>query len=138
MRFFRKSCRFLCLPLAVLMLLVSVPLSSVHAALVTTEQVVGDDGGMTADREKVIRFLQLDAVRDQLASLGVDPAEVEARLTALSDAEIAQIAGTIDEMPAGQGTVGIVVGAALIVFLVLLITDIAGITDIFPFVKKNN
>jgi hypothetical protein len=42
----------------------------------------------------------------------------------------------VDEMPAGQSTLGILVGAALIVFIVLLITDIAGFTDVFGFVKK--
>lgn len=136
MRFFRKSCRYLCLPLAILVLLVSGPLSSVHAAIVTTEQIIGDQAA-SGGRDTVARFLQLDAVRDQLASMGVDPAEVEARLAALSDAEITQIAGTIDEMPAGQGSIGIVVGALLIIFLVLLVTDIAGITDIFPFVNKS-
>jgi hypothetical protein len=70
--------------------------------------------------------------------MGVEPAEVEARLAALSPAELAQLSDRIDQLPAGQGTVGIIIGAALIVFLVLLITDIAGYTDIFPFVKKKN
>lgn len=137
MRFFRESCRFLCLPLAALMLLVSAPLSTVKAALVTTDQVISDPAAAAAGREKIVLFLQQDAVREQLMAMGVESAEVEARLAALSDAEIAQIAGTIDEMPAGQGSIGIVVGALLIIFLVLLVTDIAGITDIFPFVKKN-
>ena len=40
-------------------------------------------------------------------------------------------------MPAGQGAIGVIIGAALIIFLVLLITDIVGITDVFPFVKKH-
>jgi hypothetical protein len=42
----------------------------------------------------------------------------------------------MDELPSGGNGVGALVGAALIVFLVLLITDILGYTDIFPFVKK--
>jgi hypothetical protein len=42
------------------------------------------------------------------------------------------------EMPAGGGAFGIIIGAALFVFIVLLITDMAGATDVFPFVKKAN
>jgi hypothetical protein len=44
----------------------------------------------------------------------------------------------MDKLPAGGDGLGILVGAALIVFLVLLFTDIAGYTDVFPFVKHQN
>ena len=138
MRFFRESCRFLCLPLAALMLLVSTPLFTVQAALITTDQVISDPATGVADREKIVQFLRQDAVRDQLVSMGVEPAEVEARLAALSPAELAKLSDRIDQMPAGQGAVGVVVGAILIIFLVLLITDLLGVTDVFPFVNKAN
>ena len=68
MRFFRESCRFLCLPLAALMILVSAPLTTVHAALVTTDEVVADPAATAAaDREKIANFLRQEGVRDQLA-----------------------------------------------------------------------
>jgi hypothetical protein len=139
MRFFRESCRFLCIPLAVLMMLMSAPWSTVRAALVTTDEVIGTTATDTAsaDREKIVHFLQQESVRKQLTAMGVQPAQVEARLAALSPNELAQIAGRIDQMPAGQGTIGIIIGAALIIFLVLLITDLVGVTDVFPFVKKH-
>jgi hypothetical protein len=56
----------------------------------------------------------------------------------LSNEEIRQIAGRLVELPAGEGAgaIGIVVGAILIIFLVLLVTDLLGLTDVFPFVKK--
>jgi hypothetical protein len=38
----------------------------------------------------------------------------------------------MDEMPAG----GSIVGAAVLIFLVLLVTDIVGWTDVYPFVNK--
>jgi hypothetical protein len=69
--------------------------------------------------------------------MGVDPSQVEARLAALSPAELAQLSARIDQMPAGGDGIGAVVVAILIVFLVLLITDLAGLTDVFPFVKKH-
>lgn len=138
MRFFRESCRFLCLPLAALMLLVSAPLSTVQAALVGTDQVVSDPAAAAADREKVVQFLRQDAVREQLVAMGVEPSEVEARLAALSPAELAQLSDRIDQMPAGQGgIIGPIIGAVLIIFLVLLVTDLLGLTDVFPFVKKS-
>ena len=137
MRFFRESCRFLCMPLAALMLLVSAPLFTVQAALVTSDQVIADPAAVAlADREKVANFLRQDAVRDQLVSMGVDPSEVEARLSTLSPAELAQLSDRIDSMPAGQSAVGAVVGAILIIFLVLLVTDLLGLTDVFPFVHN--
>ena len=46
-------------------------------------------------------------------------------------------AGKLRELPAGGNAVGAFIGAALIVFLVLLLTDILGYTDVFPFVKKH-
>jgi hypothetical protein len=51
----------------------------------------------------------------------------------MTDEEVRALNQKMDEMPAGSG----VVGAVVLIFLVLLITDIAGLTDVFPFVKKN-
>ena len=50
--------------------------------------------------------------------------------------EIAQILQKMDELPAGGGAVGAVVGAGLIIFFVLLITDIVGATDVYSFVNN--
>jgi hypothetical protein len=55
----------------------------------------------------------------------------------LSDAEVIALADQIEKHPAGGNAVGVIVGAALFIFIVLLITDILGLTDIFPFVKKH-
>jgi hypothetical protein len=53
-------------------------------------------------------------------------------VAALTDEEAAQLAGKLDRLPAGGDGI---VGVLLIVFLVLLITDILGLTKIFPFTK---
>jgi hypothetical protein len=42
----------------------------------------------------------------------------------------------MDQLPAGGDAVGVLIGASLFVFIVLLITDILGFTDVFPFVKS--
>jgi hypothetical protein len=66
---------------------------------------------------------------------GIDPIEAKARLDSLSDAEVIRLAEQIENLPAGGDALGILVGAALIVFIVLLITDILGYTNVFPFVS---
>ena len=87
------------------------------------------------ERGKVDAFLQRQDVRDQMVAFGVDPEEARTRVASLSDREIGQIAGQIDRLPAGQGVIVALIGAALFVFLVLLITDLLGLTHVFPFVR---
>jgi hypothetical protein len=74
-------------------------------------------------------------VQKEMRSLGVDPAEAYRRTAALSDAEIAQIAGRMDAMPAGEGVIGPIIGAAVLVFIILLVTDLMCWTKVFPFTK---
>ena len=57
---------------------------------------------------------------------------MKARVAALTDAEAAELAARLDELPAGGVSI---LGAILIVFLVLLLTDILGYTKVFPFTK---
>lgn len=132
----RKLTPFIAAPLAAIFLVFSMPLGSAHADLISTEQVI-DQGAAERDRARVTEFLSRDDVRQQFEALGVDPDEAAARVAGLSDAEIAQLAGRIDELPVGQSAVGAIVGAAVLIFLVLLITDLLGLTDVFPFVKRN-
>jgi len=66
-------------------------------------------------------------VQEKLVSLGVNPADAVTRVAALSDAELAQMADQIETLPAG-GDLLAVIG---IVFVVLLILELTGVTDIF-------
>lgn len=84
------------------------------------------------DRQRVAGLLERADVQAQLRAYGVDPAEARTRAAALSDAEAAQLVSNIDQLPAGG--IGII-GAILVVFLVLLLTDILGLTKVFPFTK---
>ena len=77
-------------------------------------------------------FLARDDIRAELVKLGVDPAAAKARVDALTAEEAALAAERMPDMPAG----GNVVGAIVFIFLVLLITDLLGLTDVFPFVRK--
>jgi hypothetical protein len=131
----RQLRRSVALVLAVVMFVMSMPLGVAQAALVSTEQVLAAGDG-AADRARVLAFLDRAEVREQIAVLGVDPKEAAARVAALSDAQVREIAGQLDRLPAGQSAVGAVVGAIVIIFLVLLVTDLLGLTNVFPFVRR--
>jgi hypothetical protein len=75
-------------------------------------------------------------IKDALITQGIDPDEAKTRIDYLSDSEVTEVAGKIEQLPAGGGAFGAVIAASVIVFLVLLITDIIGYTDVFPFVKS--
>jgi hypothetical protein len=115
---------------------VSIPVVPVYAAIVGTDQIIEQTQGTARDR--VASFMKRDDVREQLRLLGIAPSEAEARVAALSDEEIDKIAGRVDELPSGQGAVGTIVGAAVLIFIVLLITDLVGLTSVFGFTKKGS
>jgi len=99
-----------------------------HAALVGTEQVLHTDG---AARAHIHAWLARDEVRQALLGNGIDAGQVQARVDALSDEEAADLAARIDRMPAGGDFLGIL----FTVFVILLITDILGLTKVFPFTR---
>jgi len=107
----------------------AVPLPA-RAAMVATE-TLARAGAASADRERLATLLARADLRAQLEAKGVRAADVQARIDALSDEEVAKLAGHIDSLPAG----GDIVGAVVFVFLVLLITDLLGLTKVFPFTK---
>lgn len=131
LRIFKKS---LAIVMATLMFMNAVPIGLAQAKMVTTDQVLSQSSSAD-DRAQVLNFLMREDVQQHMTRLGVDPEEAKNRVASLSDEEVQQIAGRLDELPAGEG-LGVVVAAILLVFLVLLITDLLGVTDVFPFVKK--
>ena len=135
MKAFRRISRLIAAPMAALMFVVSVPIGIASAGLIPTERVVESEAA-AGDRTRIFDFLAREDVRAQMIELGVDPAVAVARIAGLSDAEIRDIAGRIDRLPAGQDFFGAILGTALVIFLVLLVTDILGLSDVFPFVRR--
>ena len=127
--------RRVALALAMALFLLAGPIDAARAALITTEQALAGEAA-TSDRERVAAFVARDEVRAQMVALGVDPAEAAQRVAGLSDAEVQRIAGHLDQLPAGQGAIGAVIGAAVLIFLILLVTDLLGLNDVFPFVRN--
>lgn len=102
-----------------------------QAAMIGTDEVL-NEARAEIDRVELVRMLDREEVRAELAALGVDPAMAQDRVARMTDAEIAQLQGRLAEMPAGE-SVG---GALLLIFLVFVITDVIGATDIFPFIDS--
>lgn len=129
-----KTLRRLLTPLLILSLVLGSV--SVAAAPVPTSELVSTQVALSAeradaDRERINEILSRVEVQEQLVAQGVDLAEVEARVAALSDEEARLMAEQLEQLPAGAS----VVGALLLVFLVLLVTDILGLTNVFPFTR---
>jgi hypothetical protein len=106
-----------------------------HAVMVNTAEILKRNQHNLAC-ERINMFLDRSEVQKHLVAWGVNPDEAKARIDCLSDREIERISAQIDQLPAGGGALGALVGAALIIFIVLLITDILGFTNVFTFVKS--
>jgi hypothetical protein len=126
--------------MAVVMALTSLPISFAQAGMVSTQSLIEQHAGETdlsaqapSDRERIRAVLARDDVREQMIALGIDAPEAEARLAALTDQEVADIAGKLDQLPAGEGVGGILV-IIFVVFGVLVLMDALGIFDLLPFV----
>jgi Family of unknown function (DUF6627) len=112
-----------------------VVLGPAQAAMITTGDVIAGDSSLASDRDRLNGLMQREEVRQELRRQGIDPDEATARVAALSDSEVAQVTERLDELPAGQSALGVVVGAAVLIFIVLLITDIFCVTSVFNFTR---
>jgi len=112
------------------LLALSVHLPAAQASLVGTEAVINATQAQQ-NRERLHQMLNRDDVKSQLIARGVDPSQVQARVDSLTDQEVQTLASKMDQMPAGGDALGLLV----FIFLVLLITDILGFTNVYPFVK---
>lgn len=108
-------------------------IQAVQAAMISTEQVA--ESAITSrgdqDRAKIVSMLSRDEVQTELVARGIDPTEAKSRVAALTDDEASSLASQLDKAPAGG-----IIGAILLVFFVLLITDILGFTKVYPFTRS--
>lgn len=104
-----------------------------QASLISTEQVarsVAVENGESPHATLMSMFERADVVA-QLERHGVSSTDAEARVAALTDEEAAHFVSQIEQAPAGG-----IIGAILLVFFVLLVTDILGFTRVFPFTRS--
>ena len=114
-----------------------IPAGPATAGLISTDRIIEQER-VTSDRERVASFVARDDVRKEFQKHGVNPDEAAARVAALSDAEIGQIADRLDSLPAGQDAATAIIGAAVTIFVILLITDILCLTSVFNFTRCVN
>jgi hypothetical protein len=126
-RFMRWTSRVVILS----MLAMGLPQQSAVAAMVETDQTVVHELAVQ-DRARIIAYIDREDVLTQLQQRGVTAGEAKARVNALTDDEAHKIAGKLDQLPAG----GDVLEVLLVVFIVLLVTDILGFTKVFPFTRS--
>lgn len=101
--------------------------SPAYAEIVTTEQLAAESQ-LQMQRDALAERLMREDVQQAMAKMGIDPTQVEQRIASLSAAEIEQIQGQLDSLPAGAGALELV----LVFLLILILLDITGLTDIFP------
>lgn len=114
-------------------LLLDFSVQTAKAQLIATNTVIAAEK-QAANRERVATFLGRDDVQRVMVQHGVDAVEAQKRVASLSDSELTKISRAMEQLPAGGDGVGAVIGAAVFIFLVLLITDLLGLTHVYPFV----
>ena len=113
--------------------MMTLSMTNVQAALVSNQHVVNQIQINNA-RSAILQTVNRSDVKQRLLDMGVKPADIESRVNMMTAEEIAQLNQQIDELPAG----GDVLGVILIIFIVFVITDVIGATDIFPFIRPVN
>jgi len=118
--------RFFCQLLAVL--LISANLQGLAVAgIVSTEDIQLSEQA-AQHRDAIKTLITRSEVRDTLIANGVSSEQVMARVNSMSDHELAALHGKIEQLPAGQGALETI----LLIFIILILLDLTGVTDIFP------
>lgn len=104
---------------------------TVQAAMIGTAQIHASDA-VRGDHARIGAALDRPEVLAHLERMGVSKEDAQDRVAALTDEEAATLASQIDSLPAG----GDIVGALVLIFVVLLVTDILGLTKVFPFTRS--
>ena len=103
--------------------------------MISTESIIKVDRGQSP-RDYLNNLFARGEIQALLISHGIDPQEARDRIDNLSDDEIAKFVDEIDQLPAGGGFFEAFIIVLFLVFVILLVTDISGYTDVFPFVNK--
>lgn len=105
---------------------------SAQAAMVSTAQVAAADAAAQV-RVRLAAALERADVQTALERNGISTTDAKARVAAMSDDEAASLAQQVDSLPAGGDGL---IGALVFIFVVLLVTDILGLTKVFPFTRS--
>ena len=109
--------------------LISLSFGQAQASIVANDQVIHQIQ-QDNDKTALLQTIHRADVQEQLLSMGVNTSDIESRINQMTQEEIAQLNLQLNELPAGGDVLGIIV----LVFIVFVITDVIGATDIFPFI----
>jgi hypothetical protein len=110
--------------------LLGASMAPAQAAMVGTAQALAAEQGKL-DRAKLASLLEREDLQRQLKAMGVDIQQARDRVASLTDAEVARINQQVEKLPAGGDSF---LGILVLIFVIFVITDALGATDIFPFV----
>lgn len=114
--------------------LLGASIAPAQAAMVGTAQAIAAQQG-SLDRARLASLLEREDLQRQLTAQGVDIQQAKERVASLTDAEVTRINQQLEQLPAGSDSV---LGVLVLIFIVFIITDALGATDIFPFVHPIN
>lgn len=109
--------------------------SQVLSAQVASTSTIFGDVPNISSKEKLSQVIAREDVAAKFQELGVDSTIIEQRIASMTDEEASKIAYQIDTLPAGSDAGMSVIGAIVFIFIVLLFTDIIGVTHVFNFTK---
>jgi len=112
------------------LLLVMLPLLPAQAAMVANDRIISEQQA-ALDSESILAMLDQEVTRQQLESWGINPEMARERINSLTGEELANLNRQLNELKAGGDSV---LGVLLIIFIIFVITDVLGATDIFPFI----
>lgn len=103
-------------------LLAFMPIAS-QAGMASSSSVIAEDFSYLLDNDALMAGLQ---------EMGISESQLQNRLSTMTLAEQAELSQRLSNMPAGQD----IFSTLFLIFLVFVVTDIMGATDVFPFVNK--
>lgn len=121
----RAVTRLIIVPLLIMFSIVSVLIPAAQAAVIDTRTILATEAD--SPKAEVQAFLAREEVREQMVALGVNPDDASNRVAALTDQELTLLQYHINDLPAGSSALALI-GA---VFLVLIILELVGVTNIF-------
>ena len=131
MQSLRKHARPLVQVFSLIFIWMSLVIPAAQASMVSTDNIIVEQQKVW-HKSEIIALMDREDVKSQLQTMGVSTDDVQARVAALTDEEVEQLSTNLNELPAG----GDILGILLTVFIVLVITDVLGATNIFPFIKS--
>ena len=111
------------------------PIPAAQAELVATDRVETTRQGQLSAREVLGSLFDRADVRAALERHGVSADDAKARVNALSDEEVERLAARCDSLPAAGNGFESALWLGVLVFLILLVTDILGFTKVFSFTR---